>query len=139
MRALLWGQQFDQEYRQSIFRDQKEHVLMRVCHVMKVEHLFNGRDVVIDSCALSNRTRRLLFDTNIVDRFSVVATKYLLHVAVTGHTISERNRGRGRVSDWVPRWVPPVANREYRIIHLHNDTEAQLQENFRLLDQHFSE
>ena len=145
IRRDLWGVGTNDypKYEKQHFFEEKEGILVHILNTLKLEKIFRGKDVVIDSTSFHNRARKSFFDTHDPhytyigpwdaprkkDSLNMPAQKVLIELNVSPEEITKRNKAKGRTNDvyaeWVDNWEEPTG-KGYEIITFNNNSEEEL-------------
>ena len=138
LRQRIFGGVFDHKYRSSELSGAKENVLLQTIQIIKLEQLSRGRNVVIDSMALQEQLRHVLFDTCINNKYALIVRRTLLNIKVSDEVCDQRNAARGGSSRFKPSHVKDGGSDFYHMVSLPNDDRQQQTQNFKYLDSYFS-
>lgn len=100
---------------------EKEEIMLHTINLRKHQNILNGKNVVIDSCAIFKKTRDDLL-------FSLLADKYLIWLKVDERILLNRNRGIRKGFKESLRllkekyWQKPEAAANYKLLEYKNNT-----------------
>jgi len=103
-----------------------EEVLLHTVNLRKHKLILDGKNVVIDSCAIYEKTRNDML-------FSYLAKKYLIFLNVDKHILIDRNlqKGRKEAKEILVKleryWQEPRPSENYTLITYPNNTREDLE------------